>query len=197
MLVFFTIAVALLPLGIGTDANTLARIAPGAAWVVALLASMLSLERIFVTDHEDGSLEQMFLSSLDPRVLVLAKCLAHWLVTGLPLTFLAPVAALALGMPGSGALPLALGMLVGTPAFSLIGAVGAALTVPLRRGGMLTSLLVLPQTVPVVIFGAAAASEAVADRSPNPHLALIFAFTLALAALAPFAAVGALRAVRG
>lgn len=196
VLAFFAIAVALLPLGIGPDPAVLARIAPGAAWVAALLAAMLSLDRLFAGDQEDGSLDLLLLPGPDPRAAVLAKCLAHWLATGLPLALLAPAGALALGMPSAAATPLALALLAGTPALSLIGAVGAALTATLRRGGLLAPLLVLPQAVPVLVFGAAAAGEAAAGRDPGPHLAVLAALSLALAALAPFAAVAALRAGR-
>ncbi len=193
---FFGIAVTMLPLSIGPDPETLNRIAPGAVWAIALLASMLSLERVFAPDHDDGSLDLLLLHGTGVRLLVLAKSLAHWVVTGLPFVVLAPMAALALGMDSQGIWPLALALLVGTPALSLIGSVGAALTSPLRRGGVLAALIVLPQTIPVLVFGTVAVTEALQGRSPEPYLTVLGALTLAVIALAPYAGHAALRAVR-
>ncbi|MDE0710696.1 MAG: heme exporter protein CcmB [Rhodospirillales bacterium] len=193
---FFGIAIAMLPLSIGPDPDILSRIAPGAAWAIALLASMLSLERVFAPDQLDGSLDLLLLHAPSPHVLVLAKSFAHWLVTGLPFVVLAPVAAIALGMEMRGVLPLAGALLIGTPALSLIGTLGAALTAPLRRGGILAALIVLPQTIPVLIFGTAAVSETLMGRDSGAYFSVLGAFTLAALALAPYAGNAALRAVR-
>ncbi len=194
--VFFGIAIALLPLGVGPDPEVLSRIAPGAAWALALLASMLSLDRVFAPDQTDGSLDLLLLHAPGGAVLMLAKSLAHWLVTGLPFVLLAPLAALALGMEVRGALPLAGALLIGTPALSLIGTVGAALTAPVQRGGMLAALIVLPQTIPVLVFGTAAVSETLKGHDSRPFFSVLGALTLAALALAPYAGHAALRAVR-
>ncbi len=193
---FFGIAMAMLPLGVGPEREVLSRIAPGAAWAVALLASMLSLERVFAPDRTDGSLDLLLLHAPSGPILILAKSLAHWLVTGLPFVILAPLAAIALGMEVRGAVPLAGALLIGTPALSLIGTVGAALTAPVRRGGMLAALIVLPQTVPVLIFGTAAVGETLKGRDSGAHFSVLGALTLAALALAPYAGHAALRAVR-
>lgn len=193
---FFGIAISMLPLSVGPDSTVLSRIAPGVSWAIALLASMLSLERVFAPDHDDGSLDLLLLHAPGAHMLVLAKSLAHWLVTGLPFAVLAPMAALALGMEANGALPLAAALLIGTPALSLIGTVGAALTAPVRRGGILAALIVLPQTLPVLIFGTAAVGETLKGRDPGPHFMVLGGFTLAALALAPFAGNAALRAIR-
>ena len=193
---FFGIAIAMLPLGIGPDPELLGRIAPGATWAIALLAAMLSLERVFAPDQRDGSLDLLLLHAPGAPVLILAKSLAHWLVTGLPFAVLAPLAAIALGMEARGAWPLAGALLIGTPALSLIGTVGSALTAPVRRGGMLAALIVLPQTVPVLIFGTAAVSETLKGRDSGAYFLVLGALTLAAVALAPYAGSAALRAVR-
>lgn len=193
---FFGIAIAMLPLSIGPDPEILSRIAPGAAWAIALLASMLSLERVFAPDQRDGSLDLLLLHAPSAPLLILAKSLAHWLVTGLPFVLLAPLAAIALGMDVQGVWPLAGALLVGTPALSLIGTVGSALTAPVRRGGILAALIVLPQTIPVLIFGTAAVSETLKGRDSGPYFSVLGAFTLAALALAPYAGSAALRAVR-
>ena len=153
---FFVLVVVLFPFGIGPEPNILARIAAGVIWVAALLASLLSLERLFQTDFEDGSLDLMALGGLPLELVVLAKATAHWLVTGVPLLVAAPVLAVLLGMNRDGFGTLELTLLLGTPSLSLTGSIGAALTLGARRGGVLISLLILPLFIPVLIFGAAA-----------------------------------------
>lgn len=193
-LIFFLAVVAVMPFGVGPDLNLLARIGPAILWVGALLASLLGLERLFGTDREDGSLD-LFIASGEPLALiVLARAVGHWLVTGLPIVAAAPVLGLMLNVspPALGAVTLTL--LAGTPALTLIGTVGAALTAGLARGGMLIAVLVLPLAIPVLIFGVAATTGAVAD--PDPFLApflMVCAFSLAAAVLAPIAGAAALR----
>ncbi len=191
--VFFVIAVTLFPLGIGPELALLSRIAPGAVWVAALLAALLSLDRLFVADHEDGSLEQLMLGALPPELVVLAKTLAHWLTTGLPLAAAAPVLAILLNMSADGLVILIVSLLLGTPILSLIGAVGAALTVGLRRGGALIALLVLPLYVPVLIFGVGAVEGAVLDTGVRTNLTILAGGLVAALALGPLAAAAALR----
>ena len=171
--VFFVIAVTLFPLGVGPELGLLSRIAAGAVWVAALLAALLSLDRLFVADHEDGSLEQLMLGVLPLELVVLAKAVAHWLTTGLPLAAAAPVLALLLNMSVDGLVILIVSLLLGTPILSLIGAVGAALTVGLRRGGALIALLVLPLYVPVLIFGVGAVEGAVLDVGVHANLSIL------------------------
>ena len=168
--VFFVIAVTLFPLAVGPELGLLSRIAPGAVWVAALLAALLSLDRLFVADHDDGSLEQLMLGTLPLEFVVLAKTAAHWLTTGLPLAAAAPILALLLNMSTDGLVILIVSLLLGTPILSLIGAVGAALTVGLRRGGALIALLVLPLYVPVLIFGVGAVEGAVLDVGVRANL---------------------------
>jgi heme exporter protein B len=190
---FFVLAVLLIPLGVGREAAVLARIAGGILWVAALLAALLSLDRIFQADFEDGSLDQLMLSPLALEQVVLAKCAAHWLTTGLPMALIAPVMGAMLHLP-DGALPaMIVGLAIGTPALSLIGAIGAAITVGVRRGGLLLSILVLPLYIPTLILGARAVEQALLALSPWPTLGLLAALTLFSAALAPFAAAAALR----
>ncbi|WP_312242248.1 heme exporter protein CcmB, partial [Pantoea sp.] len=157
---FFLIVITLFPLGIGPEPQLLARIAPGVAWVAALLASLLALERLFRDDFLDGSLEQLLLLPAPLPLTVLGKVIAHWLVTGLPLIILSPLAALLLSLDFAGWRALALTLLLGTPTFSFLGAIGVGLTVGLRRGGVLLSLLVLPLAIPVLIFASAAIDAA-------------------------------------
>jgi heme exporter protein B len=190
VLAFFLVAVTLFPLGVGPQ--RLAAIAPGILWVTALLATLLSLERLFQTDYEDGSLEALALMPLPLEAQVLAKCLAHWLTTGLPLTLLAPVLGLLLRLDAAAYPVLVLGMLLGTPSLSLVGAVGAALSLGARRGGALLSLLVLPLYIPVLIFGVAAC-EAAPGGEARPDLLLLGALLAAALPLAPLAAAAALR----
>lgn len=192
-LAFFVLVVVLVPLGVGPEPRTLAKIAGGVLWIAALLAALLSLDRLFQADWEDGSLDQLMLAPMPLEQVVLVKAAAHWLTTGLPMTLLAPVLGLMLQLP-AGALPvLAVALAVGTPALSLIGAVGAAITVGVRRGGLLLSVLVLPLYLPTLIFGARAVERALVALDPVPALALTAAVSLLSAALAPFAAAAALR----
>lgn len=190
---FFVLTAMLFPFGLGPEPNLLARIAPGVVWVTALLAVLLSLERLFLTDYEDGSLELLVLSPLPLPVIVLAKVLAHWLTTGLPLLAAAPVIALMYGLPAEGYGVLLGAMALGTPTLSLLGAVGAALTLGARRGGVLIPLLVLPLYIPVLIFGVSAVDASLAGLGARPQLLLMGAGLLAALALAPWAAAAALR----
>ena len=193
VLVFFVLAVILFPFGVGPAPETLARIAPGILWVTALLAAMLSLERLFASDYEDGSLEWLALAPLPLEITVLAKCLAHWLTTGLPLVLVAPLLGLLLNLDSSAYLTLVLAMALGTPSLTLIGAIGAALTLGARRGGVLLSLLVLPLYIPVLIFGVASVDAAIFGLGAGPRLLILGALALFALVLAPFAAAGALR----
>jgi len=192
-LLFFVIVASLFPLGIGAEPNLLRSIAPGVIWVAALLSSMLSLSRLFAADHADGTLEQMLLGAAPAGVVAAAKVLAHWLVSGLPLVAIAPLIALQYDLPAPLYGTLVLSLLLGTPVLSLIGAVGAALTLGLRGGGVLLSLLVLPLYVPVLIFGAGSVDMAAAGLSPQGQLQLLAAMLVASAALAPWAIAAALR----
>jgi len=192
-LLFFIIVASLFPLGIGAEPNLLRSIAPGVIWVAALLSSMLSLGRLFAGDHADGTLEQLVLGAAPLGVVVASKTLAHWLVAGLPLVLIAPLIALqydvAAGLYGV----LALSLLLGTPILSIIGAIGAALTLGLRGGGVLVSLLVLPLYVPVLILGAGAVEMAGAGLSPAGQLLLLGAMLIVAAVFAPWATAAALR----
>lgn len=192
--VFFALVVTLVPFGVGPEPNTLARIAPGMLWVGLVLAALLSLDRLFQADMEDGSLDLLALGPLPLELVVIAKAAAHWLATGLPLTLAAPVFGLVLGLPGEAFGALVASLLLGTPALSLIGAVGAGLTVGVRRGGLLLALLVLPLYVPIVIFGVSATVAAgLGTGAVVANLALLGAASLAALALAPLAAAAALR----
>ncbi|MCM8734881.1 heme exporter protein CcmB [Azospirillum sp. A1-3] len=190
---FFVLCVVLFPFGVGPEPNILARIAAGVIWVAALLASLLSLERLFQTDYEDGSLELLSLSPLPLEAAVLAKTLAHWLVTGVPLIVAAPLLAVLLNMDAQGFGVLVLTLTLGTPILSLIGAIGAALTLGARRGGVLLSLLILPLYIPVLIFGAGAIDAAINGLTPRPHLLLLAGILAASLPLAPWAGAAALR----
>lgn len=190
---FFILTVVLFPFGVGPDTAILARISSGVIWVTALLASMLSLERLFQADFEDGSLDLLVLGSLPLEAVVLAKSLAHWLTTGLLLIVAAPVLALLLNMSAEGFAALVLAMLLGTPSLTLIGAVGAALTVGARRGGALLSLLVLPLYVPVLIFGVGAVDAAIFGMAVRPHFLILGALLAGTLVLAPLAGAAALR----
>ena len=193
IVLFFVLTSALFPFGVGPEANQLAAIAPGVIWVTALLAVLLSLERLFLADYEDGSLELMALSPVPLELTVLAKVLAHWLTTGLPLIASAPLIAILFNMR-SDALPvLALAMLLGTPTLSLIGAVGAALTLGARRGGVLVPLLVLPLYIPTLIFGVSAVDAALLGFPVRPHLLLLAGILLISLVVAPLAGAAALR----
>jgi heme exporter protein B len=193
ILLFFVIVVSLFPLGVGPDPAMLRAIAPGVIWVAALLASMLALSRIFALDHADGTLEQMLLAATPLGAIVAAKVLAHWLVTGLPLVLLAPVLALQFDLPQQFLGDLVLSLLLGTPALSFIGAIGAALTLGLRGGGALLALLVLPLYIPVLVVGAGALDAAAAGLGAGAHLLLLGAFLVVAGAFAPWVAAVALR----
>ncbi len=190
---FFVLTVVLVPLGVGPESGTLARIAGGVLWIAALLAALLSLDRLFQADFEDGSLDQLILSPMPLEQVVLIKAIAHWLTTGLPMIVAAPILGLSLSLPVEVLPVLIASMAVGTPALSLIGAIGAAITVGIRRGGLLLSILVLPLYIPTLIFGARAVENALLDLNYVPALALAAAITLLAAAIAPFAAAAALR----
>jgi len=190
---FFLIAAALFPLGVGPEMETLGRIAAGVIWVVALLACLLSLDRLFQADYEDGSLDDLMSAPLALTGAVLAKTLAHWIATMLPLIFVSPLLALLLNLPDSGLFYLLVSLLVGSPALSLLGAIGSALTVAIRRGGVLMSLLVLPLYIPTLIFGVSTVDAAVQSLDPLPHLALLGAVSLISLLVAPIAAAAALR----
>ena len=192
-LAFFLIVTVLVPLGVGPRAELLAAIAPGILWVGALLASLLSLDRIFALDREDGSLDLLACSPLPLEGLVAAKSAAHWVTTGLPLTAASPVFGLLLGLPGPGQVWLVATLALGTPALSVIGAFGAALTVGLRRGGLLLSLLVLPLYVPTLIFGDDAVRRGVEGREAATPLLMRAGITAGAVALLPVAAAAALR----
>lgn len=192
-LAFFLLVAVLVPLGVGPEGGTLAKIAPGILWVGALLACLLSLDRIFALDFEDGSLDLLATSPIPLEAVVALKALAHWLVTGLPLTLVSPVLAVLLFLPGAGYGWLLAALLLGTPALSVIGAFGAALTVGVKRGGLLLSLLVLPLYVPTLIFGAEAVKRGAAGLDGTTPLLLMAGITLGAAALLPFAAAAALR----
>jgi len=190
---FFVLAALLFPFGIGPEPELLARVASGIIWVTALLAALLALDRMFQTDWEDGTLELIRLSPLPLELAVLAKCLSHWLVTGLPVLLATPLVALMLRLDPSGLPMLLLGLLLGTPVLSLFGAVGAALTLGARRGGVLVSLLVLPLEIPVLIFGVGAADAALSQDTGSAQLAILGALLAFALPLCPLAAAAALR----
>jgi heme exporter protein B len=192
-LVFFLIVVTLIPLGVTPEASVLALLAPGMLWVMALLATLLSLDSLFRSDFDDGSLEQLLISPQSIYFSVLAKVLVHWLTTGVPVTLLAPLLGLMLNLSVAGYVPLVASLLLGTAAMSLIGAVGAALTVSLRKGGLLLSLIVMPLFIPILIFGASAVKAAVEGASINLQLAVLGAFLALAIVLAPLAILGSLR----
>ena len=192
-LFFFVIVVSLFPLGIGPELDTLRMIAPGVFWVAALLASMLALEKLFAADFEDGTLEQMLLTPQPVFVLVMAKVFAHWLITGVPLVLLSPLLGLQYDLATETLGVLLLSLLLGTPTLSLIGAIGAALTLGLRGGGVLVSLLVLPLYIPVLIFGAGAVEANVSGLGETGHLLMLGAILLLALVAAPVATSAALR----
>ncbi len=192
-LAFFLIVIVLVPFGVGPEREVLARIAPGVLWIGALLACLLSLDRIFAVDFEDGSLDLLATAPLPLEAVIYAKALAHWLTTGLPLTLAAPVLAVLLNLPGNAFGTLFLSLAIGTPALSMLGAFGAALTVGLKRGGLLLSLLVLPLYVPTLIFGADAVRRAGEGLAVTTPVLLVALITLGTLAALPFAAAAALR----
>jgi len=192
-LLFFVIVTSLFPLGVGAEPTLLRAIAPGVIWVAALLSSMLSLSRLFAADHADGTLEQMLLGAAPLGVVAAAKAAAHWIVAGLPLALIAPFIALQYDLQAALWPVLALSLLLGTPVLSLIGAIGAALTLGLRGGGILLSLLVLPLYVPVLILGAGSVDMASAGMGGEGQLLLLAALLVAAGAFAPWGIAAALR----
>lgn len=192
-LVFFVVVASLFPLGIGPESALLLKMAPGVLWVSALLAAMLSLQRLFATDYADGSLEQMALSATPLGLLVVVKSFAHFLMSGLPLVLVAPVIGLQFGMSGPSLYLLMVSLLLGTPTLSFIGSIGAALTLGVRGAGVLLSLLVLPLYIPVLIFGAGAVEADAAGLGAGGHFSLLAALLILSAFFAPFAAAAALR----
>jgi heme exporter protein B len=193
ILVFFVMVVSLFPLGVGPEMSMLRKMAPGVLWVAALLASMLSLGRLFSADYLDGTLEQMMLTPQSLSVLVLGKMIAHWLVSGLPLVLMAPVLGVQFDMSAQGLLVLMLGLFLGTPILSMLGAIGAALTLGLRGGGVLLSLLVLPLCIPVLIFGTGAVEAVTSGLSVTSNLSLIGALLVMSLVFTPWVTAQALR----
>ena len=191
--VFFIVAASLFPLGVGPEPQVLRQMGPGVVWVCALLATMLSLNSVYAGDHADGSLEQMLLSGHSGVVIAAAKAFAHWVLTGLPLIVASPLLGLLFDLSGAGIATLALSILLGTPILSLLGSVGAALTLGLRSGGVLLLLLVLPLCIPTLIFGSGAVVAVEAGLSARGHLSLLGALLLLSALGAPLAAAAALR----
>lgn len=192
-LFFFAVVVTLVPLGVGAETNLLRSMAPGVVWVAALLAALLSLHRLFAHDWADGTLEQMLISAEPLTVIVLAKVSAHWLVTGVPMTVFSLVFGVMFDLPAEETWVLTAALALGTPVLSLVGAIGAALTLGLRAGSVLTSLLVLPLYIPVLVFGAGAAVQVAMSVSPAAYLMVTGALTLFALAAAPFAVAAALR----
>jgi heme exporter protein B len=192
-LFFFVLVSSLFPLSVGPEPELLQRIGPGVLWVAATLAALLSLSRLFEDDHRDGSLEQMVLAPSPVVLLVLGKALAHWLVYGIPLLLLAPVLGIQFNLPAQAIAVLVFSLLLGTPILSLLGAAGAALTLGLRGGGVLLSLLVLPLYTPALIFGAGAVSGVMAGTGAEAHLSLLGAFLLVSFMVAPWIAAASLR----
>jgi heme exporter protein B len=193
VLAFFVVATVLFPLGIGPETNVLARIAPGVLWCAALFAALLSLERLFAADYEDGTLDLLLLAPWPLELAALAKCLAHWIVTGLPLSLLAPLLGVAFGLDGESLLALGATLLVGTPTLSLIGGLAAALTLGARKSGALLALLALPLCVPTLIFGAGAIETLAAGDGIVTHVAILAALALVALATTPWAIAAALR----
>lgn len=192
-LFFFVIVVSLFPLGVGPEMKTLRLIAPGVVWVAALLASMLSLQRLFAADYQDGTLEQMLLSPQSLGLIVFGKIVAHWMVSGLPLALIAPMLGLQFDLPPEALGILFVALLLGTPILSLIGAIGAALTLGLRGGGVLLSLLVLPLYIPALIFGAGAVEAYISGVSPEGHLSLLAALLIVSGLATPWVTALSLR----
>lgn len=193
VLFFFIIVASLFPLGVGPEPELLRKLAPGVLWVGALLATMLSLPRLFADDYRDGTLEQLVLAPQPLGLTVLGKVIAHWLVSGLPLALLAPVLGVQFDLSAEALLVLSVSLLIGTPALSGIGAIGAALTLGLRGGGVLVSLLVLPLYIPVLIFGAGAVDATITGMGAEAHLSILGALAIAGVFFAPWATAAALR----
>lgn len=192
-ILFFVLAISLFPLGVGPEPQLLARISAGVIWVAALLAAQLSLDRLFQADHEDGTLDLLARAPLPLTLTIAAKLLAHWLGTGLPLSLIAPLLAVMLQMDTAALPALLLALLLGTPSLSLIGGIGAALTLGAKRGAVLVPLLTLPLLIPVLIFGVGAAEAAATGLSAAPHLLLLGAFLALAVVLSPFAAAAAVK----
>jgi heme exporter protein B len=192
-LAFFLIVVVLVPFGVGPEMGLLSKIAPGILWVGALLACLLSLDRIFALDFEDGTLDLLATAPLPLEAVVCVKSLAHWITTGLPLVLAAPVLGVLLGLQSDAFYWIVLSLLLGTPALSVIGTFGAALTVGLKRGGLLLSLLVLPLYVPTLIFGAELARRGIAGMDVGTPMSLLLGITFASIALLPFASAAVLK----
>lgn len=192
-LFFFLIVVSLFPLGVGPETQLLRSIAPGVVWVAALLASMLSLGRLFGTDFQDGALEQLLLTPQPVYLIVLGKVFAQWLVSEVPLVVIAPLLGLQFGLAPRTILVLCLSLLIGTPTLSFIGSIGAAITLGLRGGGVLIAILVLPLYIPVLIFGAGAVEASISGMDPQPHLYLLGAMLVMSIVFAPWATAAALR----
>ena len=192
-LIFFVMVASLFPLGVGPEPQLLRTMAPGVLWVAAMLASMLSLPRLFADDHSDGTLEQMLLSTHPLALLILGKTMAHWVGSGLPLVLLSPVLALQFDLSASAIGVLVLSLMLGTPILSLVGSMGAALTVGLRSSSVLLSLLVLPLTIPVLIFGAGAVEAHIAGLGVAGHFSLLGALLIVSLMAAPWVAAAALR----
>ena len=190
---FFALVATLMPLGVGADLKLLARIAGGVLWVGAVLAALLSLDRLFQGDYEDGSLDLIALSPLPLEMTALAKMAAHWFSTGLPLTLLSPLLALMFNLPLQPTLMLLVSLLIGTPAVSAVGAIGASLTLSLKRGGLILPLIILPLLAPVVIFGAGAVAASLDGMGGSGALGLLAAFSFAAVLLSPFAAAASVR----
>jgi heme exporter protein B len=191
---FFLVVVTLVPFAIGPDLALLKRIGPAVLWLAALLANLLALDRLFAVDHEDGSLDLLLMSKVPLELVVAVKGVAHWLTTGLPLVVAAPLIGLLLNLDAAAQAGLVLTLLVGTPALTFIGMIGAAIAVALRRGGLLLAVLVLPLTVPVLIFGVAAANAVLLGAAPfGTPFTILFALSLASLVVGPFAAAAALR----
>jgi heme exporter protein B len=191
---FFLVVVVMVPFAVGPDLNLLARIGPAILWLGALLASLLALDRLFATDHEDGSLDLLMMAPMPLELAVAAKAVAHWLTTGLPLVLIAPLLGLMLNVEISATGVLMLTLAAGTPALTFLGLIGAALSVALRRGGLLLAVLVLPLTIPVLIFGVAATNAAIVGPAPfGPPFTILCALSLASLVLGPIAAAAALR----
>jgi heme exporter protein B len=193
VLVFFVVVASLFPLGVGPEANQLRAMGAGVVWIGALLAAVLSLPRLFAADYADGTLEQMLLSPQPLPLVVLGKTAAHWLLTGLPLAFAAPLIGLQYGLPGDALAILLASLLIGTPVLSLLGAAGAALTLGVRGGGALLGLLVLPLFVPVLVFGAGAVTAVLTGVDHSAYLSLLGAFLAVSSLIGPWAACAALR----
>ncbi len=197
-LAFFLMVAVMFPLGVSPEPKFLAEVAPGVIWVAALLASLLSVDSIFRTDYDDGSLEQMLVSPQPLLLLVLAKVFSHWLISGFCLALMSPLLALMLFLPSDGLFSLVISLLLGTPTLSLIGAIGAGLTVGLRKGGVLISLLVLPLYIPVLIFGAGTVQAGAMGMAIEGYLAILAAILVLSIMLTPFAIVAALKiSIRG